>query len=675
MRLLRFIGLVATIGAVYFAQYIFDHYSLSEFFPIWLLDAYPPLYRFARWLPADLFTLALWIAALAMILFGLLTPAWRAPKHVPEQPRLHILREPPTPPLTSRIALYCMLLAVVTAVVTLLVLWRTGTESRFVQIAWVSALLVFLLGNIPLDLGRAQRLRRPVVQEDASRPWVYLLLIVGSAALLFAWPLTELPVQIDEATVQMGLHAQAIATGAETHLFGATQDQPSLLALTPTALAIWLSGDPLLGTHLVGIFAGLLTVVATWLLGGELFRRTPVWGYFGECMEDNGQWLALMAALIVAATYGVLQFSRLPVYLEPVGWGCLALWALVRGLRTDDRLALALSGVLTGLVLHLYSSGFLFFLIIPFWWVGIRLLQRFTNRGDQKAKTNVGPRQWYLLTWLGGLLIAGAPRFGLWLRTPTLLTDHFQGALEPNLWATLLAFTVRANGANPLTYPFLDSILAPLLLLAIGALLFNLDRLPGLLLLLWLGGGLLLNSNLTAHGPGWSTLLPLTPAIALAVAFTLDRARITMVATLGEWVNQAATFLAVGVVAWALMFNWVTYYQMASATGDAASYTGREIRAAGSDQPVVLLLGQQVDRIDWNSPTIAFLAANRPNPQNHLTLQPGAWPESLPPDSMIIVQPEDQASVAELMMRYPGGVLTTQRDWHSNPILYLYHLP
>lgn len=80
----------------------------------------------------------------------------------------------------------------------------------------------------------------------------------------------------------------------------------------------------------------------------------------------------------------------------------------------------------------------------------------------------------------------------------------------------------------------------------------------------------------------------------------------------------------------------------------------RDVRfAAGSDQPVVLLLGQQVDRIDWNSPTIAFLAANRPNPQNHLTLQPGAWPESLPPDSMIIVQPEDQASVAELIHALP----------------------
>ncbi len=133
-----------------------------------------------------------------------------------------------------------------------------------------------------------------------------------------------LPVQIDDAIAQIGLQAQAIATGTETHLFSAMQGQINPLALTPTALVIWLSGDPLLGTHVAGIFAGLLTVVATWLLGAELFRRTPVWGYFGECMEDNGKWLALMAALIVAATYGVLQFSRLPVYLEPVGWGCLA---------------------------------------------------------------------------------------------------------------------------------------------------------------------------------------------------------------------------------------------------------------------------------------------------------------------------------------------------------------
>jgi len=675
LRLLRFIGLVVAIGAVYFAQYIFDHYSLSEFFPTWLLDTYPPLIRFTRWLPADLFTLALWVAALAMILFGLLTPTWRVAKHTLDQPRLYLPVDPPTPSLNRNIGLYCVLLAIITAVVTGLILWRTGTESRFVQIAWLSALLVFLLGNIPLNLHPALRLRQPGTQGTPSRSQHYLGIIIGGAALFFAWPLAELPVQIDDALVQIGLQAQAIATGAETRLFSVAQGQISLLALTPTALAIWLSGDPLLGTHLAGIFAGLLTVVATWLLGSEVFRRAPVWGYFGECMEDDGQWLARMAALIVAATYGVLQFSRLPVYLEPVGWGCLALWALLRGLRTNDRLALALSGVLTGLVLYLYSSGFIFLLLIPCWWISVRLLQRATKRENPRAETSAAPGQWYLPTWLGGLLIAGAPLFGHWLRTPALLTAHFQGALEPNLGATLLAFVLRANSADPLTYPFLDSILAPLLLLALGVLLFNLDRLPGLLLLFWLVAGLLLNGNLPQHGPGWPTLLPLAPAIALAIAFALDRARVTLVATLGEWVSQAATFLAVGVVAWALMFNWVAYYQMAGAAGDAASYTGRAIRTLGADQPVVLLLGQQGDVINWNSPKITFLTANQHNPQNHLTLQPGEWPASLPPASTIIVQPEDQANLTELMTHYTGGVLSIQRDGRSNPILALYQLP
>ena len=49
---------------------------------------------------------------------------------------------------------------------------------------------------------------------------------------------------------------------------------------------------------------------------------------------------------MVAGSVVLLHYSRIPEYLEPVGWGTLGLWAFLRGLRTRDAFALAASGLL-----------------------------------------------------------------------------------------------------------------------------------------------------------------------------------------------------------------------------------------------------------------------------------------------------------------------------------------
>ena len=58
MRLLRFLCLLAAIAVVYFAQYIFDYGSLTEFFPEWFLAHFSFASRLMRWQPEDLRVLA-----------------------------------------------------------------------------------------------------------------------------------------------------------------------------------------------------------------------------------------------------------------------------------------------------------------------------------------------------------------------------------------------------------------------------------------------------------------------------------------------------------------------------------------------------------------------------------------------------------------------------------------
>ncbi|MFN8495559.1 MAG: hypothetical protein U0350_48635 [Caldilineaceae bacterium] len=682
MRLLRLIGLVATIAAVYFAQSIFDHQNLSQLIPIWLLDAYPPLYGFTRWLPADLFELAIWILAVAALGFGLLTPAWRTwTGDGGNAPSATVHRLEPRR-FVWFAGLICTLLAILSGGVNLAYLWRTGSDSRLVQVAWAGALLLYLLGNIPI------RSRLPIpawqVQPRTLDPEIpsghqglFLTLLLLAVAVVLSWPLLGAPLAIDERTAEIGLRALAIARGTDARLFAALPNLIPQFAVVPTAITMRLSGDPLLGLRLTGLLTSLFTIWATWLLGHELFRRSPLLGYFGETLEDQGQWPALLAAALVATNYVFIQFSHAPIYLEPVGWGCISNWALLRAMRTGDRLTYALSGVVTGVAVLLYPSGFTFLLLAPLWWLGVWLLRRVQPKTRRKnsAYSAIGWHRFF--TWVGGVFVGIAPMLGLWVRTPTLFWSDFRAPFLKNLWPlfSMLTFRANANGVNDYSGHLLASLVAPLFLLAISALLFNLDRWPGLLLFLWLASGLFVSSLLPQDTPAWANLLPILPALGLAIAFTVDRIRITLVAAAGTWALRTTTYLAVGLVLWVGFATWVSDYQFSRLNGNAASYTGYAIRKLDADVTPVLLLGQQSADIHWQTPIIDFLASNSANAQQHLTLNPEQWSPNLPPHSRIIIQPEDQGLIDAVTSHYPSGRLTTQRDLYSNPTLYLYALP
>lgn len=688
MRLLRFVGLLTTIAAVYFAQLIFEQQSLSHLLPTWLLNAYPPLYRFTRWLPADLFEFALWILALAALGFGLLTPPWRTPAI--EALRAQVFRQirPNTHRLVWWVGRVCVFLAVLSAGVALFYMWRTGNDSRQVQVAWVGALLIYLLGNLPTHRATARQApwlaqtKRPSGEVYPRYHWMILALLLVITGLLLGWPLQRrIPLPLHELDAQIGLRALAIANGTDPRLFAATSDPIPQLAVAPAALAMRLTGNPLLGARLTGLFVSLLTIVATWLLGNEIFRRPLLLGYFGETLEDEGQWVALLAAALVAINAAIIYIGRLPVYLEPVGWGCLSGWALLRGLRTGDRLAYALGGVLAGFVMLLHPSGLTFLLLAPLWWVGVwllRITQTARSHQTNPANATSPAMSWGgFFVWLSGVLITTAPAIGLWLRVPALFWDRFAAPFWQNLWPILSAI-IQPNQTNDLLgspSPLLASALIPLLMLAIGVLLLNLDRLPGLLLFLWLATGLIAGSNLVKAPSIWVNLLPIVPALALSIAFVLDRIRITLLASLGTWLAQATTYLAIGLVAWVGFAAWVDDYQLTRLNGNAASYTGYAVRALAANQTAVLLLGQQADVVNWDVPIVDFLAMKSPAARAHLALAGEQWPPSLPLHSQVIMQPEDQTWVAPVMSRYTGGRLTTQRDLHGNPVLYLYTLP
>lgn len=708
VRFLRAFALFAIFIAVYLAQYISDHRSLVDFFPQWFLNTFPGMYRFTRWLPEDLLTLAVVIATFGSIGFGLLSTQWIGEYLIPEvrqRKRQHHTRY-----RSYWLGTAAVVVAASMAGFVSVQMGSGAPEQRLLHIFWLTSLVLYVGGAILLERTFRTPSGQSAEPSSSARAlvahpeggWPYLVLILLLAGVLMSWQLTELPARVDPIVAQNGLQSLALAQGAETRLFHPGATGLPLLAYIPTAAALRLLNDVLVSdvllndvlvsARLVGVAAGLLTVAATWLLGCELFRRTQRVASHRVVLEDDGRWIALLAALVVATSHIAIHFSHVSIYLLPAALGTLGLWAMMRGARTESRLFLACSGMLIGLASLGHPSGLLYLVVTPIWWIGIWLLRRRWLYSETRGVGGLG-----FSIWLGGILVVLLPVVSIWLAEPgafvgflqsyvpvtdvsqtrleaLFLSSGFESIFWENLRRTFLTFTSLPNASALLNYPgaFLHNALAPLFILAIGGLLLNLDRLPGWLLLSFLGTGLIMNT-MTAQTPVWVRLLPLLPLAGLFIGFTLDRARLTLLETVGTWTDQTTVYLAVGIIAWAGLHSWVTYYNFGMRNGDAASNAGRAAREVPAEQVPLLLLTEETS-IRWSDPTVQYFTSSLAGQRQGGQVSVTEWPTELPGNSQLLIQPADVPWLDEIRNRYPGGTVTVRRDLRSDPVMYIYSL-
>ena len=450
-------------------------------------------------------------------------------------------------------------------------------------------------------------------------------------------------------------------------------------------------------------------------------------------LEDDGRSTALLAATLLAAGYTFGHFSRQPLFLEPVLWGVAGLWALLRGVRTRRLALVASGGAATGVAGLLYGSGLLFGGVGIFAWLGLWLLQHlwFTDgepvviervalnsgadseAGDEtgdgrdgavetiwavRRYTALGQAAW---TWAGGWLLAVGPLLAAWLRTPSafygqtfepslfspVVESQLRGVfLQNGAWtlfwqnarASLLAFNLGGDASDIFGYPhaMIAGGLGALLLLAVGALLLNLDRLPGWLLLTWLLLAALVGSTLALEAPYWPHLLPLLPAAALALAFALDRAATTVLELATSRLGPLVAYLVVGLVAWTALTGWVDYREFAhdysaSPNGSEAlpSYVARTLQALPAEASVALPAARY-----WSEPIVQLVAPGR----ERVALPDGplAQIDWAALDYALLLPGDLEAALASLRRAEPtAATLRTVRDGHANPVLYVITLP
>ncbi len=689
MRLVRLFALTLILAAVYLAQALIHTSSVYDLLPEWLLNLAPDFVDIVRMLPADFANLAQWLMLIGVLSFGLIAPWWHG-----EHGRAYRRLPPGDAQLRPWwwVAQAALLPALVGAALSLFApTWLTLSRGF---VLWVATIVFYLVAG-----GLASRVRRPVVYgvqySEVVKPasgWPMLLILLILLGGLYAFRLTDLPLRVDELSARVALTAQAWVDGQWPALAAPPATFP-LPTLALTTFVHLLVDDNLLAARLTGLVAAFGLMVAVWLVATELYRRIPVYGAFGEVLEDDGRWLALLAVLALGVMLPMYHWSRMPVVLEGVMWSTFGLWTLLRGLRTDRPWLLGLSAFGFGWAVYYGPAGMLMVLLAILVWWGALLLQSewlvgkelaVARRADSvRVQRGVGWRGFGY--WMAGLGVMLAPLIGLWWRAPGAWAAQWtwlpgpriaplveEGWLRLQLTLAGLYYLPDASGFSNYEAQFVPRLLAPLVALSVGALLLNLDSLVGWTLIAWLGVGIIGVALTAPVQPDWLAQAMILPAIALALAFVLDRLRVLIMRSAGTWSLQATTYLALGILVTAGFFGWVEFYGAGQREADLASAVGRVLRSSG-DATILWVRGStELDTI-LGDPVVQMLAGEEGDLTRVQSLEPVAWPP-MPKGTRLLVAADGSSLPAALDAAYPGGRMTILRDLRANPILYIYDI-
>ncbi|MBX3010711.1 MAG: hypothetical protein KF832_04355 [Caldilineaceae bacterium] len=704
MRFLRFVALFVVVVAAYSAQLVLHPLSTAatyELFPPQFQSLLPNLAQIRAFLWADLQDTALYLLAVATITYGLIAAPWplTASPLVGRTTALLLSKLRRRQRVGWLLATIALLLVIAVALWPILQLttWQTTVAAllpAWVKLPtltelpalntwlsaqlWVISLVLFFLGCSAFPQFRPAEGTTSVVSARLpTNSWPWLLLFLLGAGWLYSWQLTTTPLRVEPPVAQVGLFVHNwLRIGATPSLFSTSLTlEPGLavagLGTTATAFFYALTDDLLLSTRLAGLWGAALTIIATWLLATELFARL-VSSSTGRA-EDQGQWPTLIAVILLIFMLPLLLFSRLPVLLEMVAWGCLGSWALLRGLRTGDYLAMGLSGVALGLSALMYTPGLVFVVTLLFWWLGYGLVRAGWLPHHLQVHLPAAQLRSYFLLWLIGLALVALPTLAVRGVDPewfAALGRQIMAQWQP----TLLAFGYQhdLSQLSSVAVPLLHALLVPILCLALGALVFTFDRRVSWLLLTWLFCSLLGGMAFGPTAPHGPALLPVLPALALTLAVGLDRFRQTVWVSAGPWLHNFVNYLLLGLLLWVGLTNSVTYYDFAKEQADSVSALGYELRQLPAGQTATIVAPAEITA---DAVQLRFLTNEWRTPSLTSVTFTTTLPANLAAGTILLIAPADATRLAEAQVRYPHGSLLVRRDHRVNRLLYRYTLP
>ncbi|MEX1020363.1 MAG: hypothetical protein WDZ49_11940 [Litorilinea sp.] len=723
MRILRLLSLIFAVSAAYWAYHlIFRGFNFQDGplarlpFPsaVAFLEARLPASLSARQLGYLAFTLL----PTSIILLSLAAPVWHG-----ETQRVYraVRQAAVNRPTTGYLGAALITVSAILLGSCLLAIRAQSTTLLYATIALT--IPVYGAGLIILQRNHAP----PPYQRVDPQPiqpyhhWMGLVAVLAVVVAILIWILPSLPFSLDafslaHASLAASTHVDLVAPIKATRQIAA-----SALIWPSHLLGAW-TGDVFRSGILRGALAATAVVVGSWLVACELLRRTPTVGQFGEPLQDDGAWPAQLTAAALPAFVGFFHLARIPFVFEPVALGLLGLWLLLLGARTRNLPTVGLSALLTGSTPLYGSVGILWITVGLAAWLGIWLFQRAWLTG-RRVKIAVTPRtaaapirvktqanlqvgaglgMRAIALWALGVLITGLPAAAGLLN---FAQDGINGALDHAGFATpyfafhidsaLPTLSQHVNAAGDfLLAPYLFDLplqlsgpwLGPLLLLALIVLLVNLDHLVGWIGAIWLACVLLPMIRLDPASPAqlmW--LAAALPALALALAMLLDRLRAGILHNLGSWNMQATVYACTGLLIASLAGNLVTYVESAALYNTPTAELARHLPPLLARGPVYIAtegtpaaaaissvdLSRQTLSAPHMRPIVNLIVESAPGtPARFIT--PDAWPRALPTDAHVLIAGGEVHILARLRADFGPGTVSTQRDLHSNPVLYIY---
>lgn len=641
-------GLLTALVLAYIAQGIFD--PTHGIFKDWI------------WLAVQPESTRLWIGAglylVSMALWALVMPPLRSAVTSPDLPA--------APDGNKLRGLhYSLLIACAGLYFAPILLFVSTGETPLIRSLWAASLAVFILSTFLLP-----NAHRSVEESPRFRwyNWILLALILGGAFWLRFYHLSTIPDDFHGDMAEHGWIARNYLLEREENIFGYGFYGIPALGFLPAAFSLTVFGNNLFGLYMTAVMAGMLNLLAVYLL---------IWRLF-----DNHQLAALTTALTATAVAHI-HFSRIVENMDPWGFGVLGLFFLVDGLKSHRFRSFGLAGILLGLGVEMYFSGRALAFIVAFFLLYALFFRR-----------NWVVQNWKGLLWMiAGVFFAVGPALaahlihwddyigrtrGVFIFSPEALNHLFFGYHTDSRLTVLLIQIKRSllmfnyfpdtSGQFRYPYPMFSSLVSPLIALGFG---FSLRRWKdaGLaFILIWLCLLLTLGGILTIDTPFTPRLVGLIPAAAFLAALVLEQLLEVVERISGATaVRPFSVFISIFmiVVGWR---NWNEYHSIMRDNGTPPTIAGRFISQLPMDITACGIFNEF--RFDDHA-TVTFMVWPR-----KIVYIPADAPDSALEecgDSPLVwaISPENTSRLDAIRSRWPQGILHTETRQDYTVTFYL----
>lgn len=545
-------------------------------------------------------------------------------------------------------------------------------SALIIPLGWVLSILLFTVGILRGCGWRFPAGSKLVQSVKANRLEIGLVALVMLLALgMRTIYLTTLPYAFANDEGVVAVQAERIQDGEFSSIFATGPSDIPALTYVPTLFSIDLFGDNVAADRIVSVLEGLLTVLFVYLAAKEAF----------------GKRVAFIATVVMAFLPVHVHFSRtgfntiLFSFFPP-----LVIWLVLRAIRTGRVSSFLLAGFATAGTFFTHMGAWI---SIGFA-VGILGYFCVFRRGYLRQFWS------HLLVFLGTFGITVAPQAAFFIKHPEFfgarlnmvgvvqtswLTDQMAATgispfaiLAGQFLKSALAFVSGStpSGFYNTPYPYFVPVLAVLLMLGMGVVIFRLRKPASLFLFAWFWSVIIFGGMLTTDAPASHRLIAAYPAAAILVGVglseTLDALRHFMLIPRRLGIILTAVVL-LGTSAAGSKFYLVDY-RANNWYGDHSNEVEFEsitlMQQLGNKYRLVLLGPPEVS---VNFPSYQFLLSDfqkRDIPYGSLfsaVNDPGS--------TLFVAIPSRASELDAIQQEWPGGTrVDLLRRWASNEALF-----